>query len=477
MYCRKCGNELREGAAFCPQCGEAQRDATAPQRKPAAGKKKSGRTALFVVIGVLAAAVCVLAVVLGLNLSRGKADPGVTVEETDKPAATEAPSATETPVSACGLPDISAWAMGAPGTFGRWPDEDHFYLRAFCDDPDAYFSYLELLEDERCALEPLIGEPVREEFSYSTNDGRIYEMMYRYTGTGTVTHDAVTLPWNETVGACDVLVTCEINRSVYEAEGDADKSGCVILTLHAFPEAVLYDAGAWDGTPSADAPRPPEGRLFQVHLIYSDTQGDVFEYYTEETFLGPALEKAGLLRWGKVNNDRLPLVVNGISADIGDGERWACGVGDELIRRPMDEVCVSEGTTYYLALMKGTTPIDVFDRLSGASSPTQRPETTPEPEDCADGVSLTILIEANGEKKSLSVTTEERMLGPALRALGLIDGTQESWGYFIHTVAGIRADTAAGEFWSIDQGDKPLQSGIDDTPLSDGDTFTFVLVR
>ena len=62
MFCQKCGNELKEGAAFCSRCGARQGEvltaAPASSMVPSASGKKQGRKGL--IIGV--AAVCFMAV-------------------------------------------------------------------------------------------------------------------------------------------------------------------------------------------------------------------------------------------------------------------------------------------------------------------------------------------------------------------------------------------------------------------------------
>ena len=59
MYCKKCGSELREGAAFCPSCGAAVEDAShqeEPQEKTKSGKKeKPGKKkkGLWIAVSIL----------------------------------------------------------------------------------------------------------------------------------------------------------------------------------------------------------------------------------------------------------------------------------------------------------------------------------------------------------------------------------------------------------------------------------------
>ena len=80
MYCTKCGKQLEEGTAFCPNCGTAQNGAESPApdmdcpppESPAVSKKGKKKGILIAILAIVLAGVCI-AVFLG---TRGDAIVG-----------------------------------------------------------------------------------------------------------------------------------------------------------------------------------------------------------------------------------------------------------------------------------------------------------------------------------------------------------------------------------------------------------------
>lgn len=71
MFCRKCGKELEDGAAFCQFCGQKQTEDSSEKKEKEAGKREEqiGNKQL-VLAGVVMAAV-ILAVIAGFKLVVG----------------------------------------------------------------------------------------------------------------------------------------------------------------------------------------------------------------------------------------------------------------------------------------------------------------------------------------------------------------------------------------------------------------------
>lgn len=80
-----------------------------------------------------------------------------------------------------------------------------------------------------------------------------------------------------------------------------------------------------------------------------------------------------------------------------------------------------------------------------------------------------------------TVLTNETNLLDALLDVCLINGEEASWGFNVTIVDGREADyEATGEYWQITQhvdgeGHLPLQTGIGDAPVQEGDIFAFSL--
>ena len=70
---------------------------------------------------------------------------------------------------------------------------------------------------------------------------------------------------------------------------------------------------------------------------------------------------------------------------------------------------------------------------------------------------------------------DEEYLGPALQSEGLIDGTQSEFGLYITTVDGYTADESAQEWWCLTKGGQSVNTGVDSTPIADGDAFELTL--
>lgn len=79
----------------------------------------------------------------------------------------------------------------------------------------------------------------------------------------------------------------------------------------------------------------------------------------------------------------------------------------------------------------------------------------------------------DGSEKKFTLHTDEEYLGPALLNEGLISGTTESYGLFIDTVDGEKADSAQGQWWVFTVNGGYGDYGADSQPVQDGDSFEF----
>ena len=73
-------------------------------------------------------------------------------------------------------------------------------------------------------------------------------------------------------------------------------------------------------------------------------------------------------------------------------------------------------------------------------------------------------------------TDEEYLLGAMEEADGLtFEGEEGPYGMSISTINGVRADyNEDGAYWAIMQGDDYLMTGVDTTPIANGDSYAFV---
>ena len=85
------------------------------------------------------------------------------------------------------------------------------------------------------------------------------------------------------------------------------------------------------------------------------------------------------------------------------------------------------------------------------------------------------VVHSDGSEKAFSYTTDEEFLGAALVAEGLIAGDEGPYGLTIITVDGEDAIwDVHNAYWALFVGEEYATTGIDSTPVNDGDSFKLV---
>ena len=101
---------------------------------------------------------------------------------------------------------------------------------------------------------------------------------------------------------------------------------------------------------------------------------------------------------------------------------------------------------------------------------------------CEDAVedktmkNVTVEVVANEKTEKFSFSTDEAYLGEALDDIDLIEGEDGQYGMFIESVNGIKADTKKQQWWCITKDGENVMTGVDLTPISDGDKFELTLM-
>ena len=62
-----------------------------------------------------------------------------------------------------------------------------------------------------------------------------------------------------------------------------------------------------------------------------------------------------------------------------------------------------------------------------------------------------------------------------LEGAGLIAGDASEYGLFVKTVDGYTVDDANQEWWCFTKGGEQVNTGVDTTPIADGDHFEITL--
>jgi len=90
--------------------------------------------------------------------------------------------------------------------------------------------------------------------------------------------------------------------------------------------------------------------------------------------------------------------------------------------------------------------------------------------------SITITFPGEDERV-LELNTDEDYLGAALLEKGLISGADGEYGFMIDAVDGLFADSAKRQSWIFTKAGEWVMTGVDTTPVYDGDRFEFFILE
>lgn len=85
------------------------------------------------------------------------------------------------------------------------------------------------------------------------------------------------------------------------------------------------------------------------------------------------------------------------------------------------------------------------------------------------------VLHQDGKSNEVSLKTDQEFLRGALEEVHLISGEESPYGLFVKTVDGYTADDAKQEWWCFTKGGEDLFTGVDATPVADGDRFEITL--
>lgn len=90
---------------------------------------------------------------------------------------------------------------------------------------------------------------------------------------------------------------------------------------------------------------------------------------------------------------------------------------------------------------------------------------------------ITVTVTAHGEEEAFTIETDEEYLRGALESIDLIEGSESEYGLFVTTVNGVAADDSKQEWWCFTKGGEEMMTGVDTTPIADGDAFEITLTE
>ena len=90
---------------------------------------------------------------------------------------------------------------------------------------------------------------------------------------------------------------------------------------------------------------------------------------------------------------------------------------------------------------------------------------------------ITVEVVLPESSETTTITTEAEFLRGALEQEGMIEGSESEYGLFVTSVNGIAADDAKQQWWCFTKGGEMLNTGVDSTPIADGDAFEITLTE
>lgn len=89
-----------------------------------------------------------------------------------------------------------------------------------------------------------------------------------------------------------------------------------------------------------------------------------------------------------------------------------------------------------------------------------------------------IATDLDGNKQTYSVKTDEKTVGAALVALGLVSGDESEYGLYVKTVCGTTLDyDKDGAYWAFYVGGDYATAGVDSTDIVDGTEYAFTATK
>lgn len=90
---------------------------------------------------------------------------------------------------------------------------------------------------------------------------------------------------------------------------------------------------------------------------------------------------------------------------------------------------------------------------------------------------VTVEVIAGGETvQTHTIQTDAEYLRGALEQEKMVEGEESAYGLFLLTVDGITADDAKQEWWCVTKKGGQVDTGVDATPIADGDHFELTLM-
>ena len=85
------------------------------------------------------------------------------------------------------------------------------------------------------------------------------------------------------------------------------------------------------------------------------------------------------------------------------------------------------------------------------------------------------VVVPNEKSKEFTLHTDAKYLRQPLEDKKLIKGKESDYGLFIQEVNGLKANESKQEWWCVTKSGETVNTGVDTTPIADGDHFEITL--
>ena len=100
--------------------------------------------------------------------------------------------------------------------------------------------------------------------------------------------------------------------------------------------------------------------------------------------------------------------------------------------------------------------------------------TRPKTDDGQKNISVTVVYADKSDDK-FEISTSQEYLRGALEEKNLVKGEESETGLFVTEVNGVKANSDNMEWWCITKSGEQVNTGVDSTPINDGDSFEITL--
>ena len=99
------------------------------------------------------------------------------------------------------------------------------------------------------------------------------------------------------------------------------------------------------------------------------------------------------------------------------------------------------------------------------------------PKGAAGEKTITVEVVLPDGSTETAITTDEAYLRGALEQEGMIAGEESEYGLFVTAVNGVAADDNKEQWWCFTKDGESLATGVDSTPIADGEHYEITLTE